>query len=262
MKNTIIVSVCVAVAFAAANCKRVKLDTLDQKVSYAIGYSIGKGASQQNPPINVGDVSKGITDGLAGTQNAEMMKEKGYAAGIQISKSLPAKDLAIDMKAMTAGLEIGASKDKEKGQMTEEEIRKVIQDFQLKMGMKNAETGKKYLEENKKKPGVVETKSGLQYRVLRAGNGRRPTTASKVKVNYKGQLINGEEFDSSYKRNAPAEFPVTGVIKGWTEALLLMQVGAKYELVIPSELGYGMNGNQRIPPSSTLIFEVELLEVK
>ena len=126
----------------------------------------------------------------------------------------------------------------------------------------NVKAGKVYLEENAKKEGVVVTNSGLQYKKVTAGNGDKPKSTDKVKVHYKGTLIDGTEFDSSYKRGQPATFPVTGVIKGWIEALQLMNVGDKFELAIPSELAYGKRGSgAKIGPDSTLLFDVELIEI-
>ena len=120
-----------------------------------------------------------------------------------------------------------------------------------------------FLKENKIKDGVIELESGLQYKVIRPGDGPSPLQTDKVKVHYKGTLTDGSVFDSSYDRGQPVSFQVTGVIKGWTEALLLMQVGAKWELTIPSKLGYGARGSgARIPPNSTLLFEIELLEIE
>ncbi len=121
---------------------------------------------------------------------------------------------------------------------------------------------KTYLASNKTKDGVVTLPSGLQYKILTAGTGPKPAATDSVVCNYRGTLINGEEFDSSYKRGQPATFPVTGVIKGWTEALQLMPVGSKWQLVIPSDLAYGDPGRPGIAPGSTLIFEVELLSIE
>lgn len=158
--------------------------------------------------------------------------------------------------------------------MTDEEAERIMRDFSVKMqrvqeekarelGKKNLEEGSKFLEGNKKKEGVVTTKSGLQYLVLKQGDGPKPAETDTVEVHYRGTTIEGAEFDSSYKRGNPATFPVTGVIKGWTEALLLMNVGGKYKLFIPSELGYGERGaGQNIGPNAVLIFEVELLDIK
>ena len=130
-------------------------------------------------------------------------------------------------------------------------------------GDKNAADGEKFLAENKKKEGVKTTASGLQYKVLKEGTGESPKETDTVVTNYKGTLLDGTEFDSSYKRNEPATFPVNRVIKGWTEALQLMKPGAKYQLFIPSALAYGERGvGKDIGPNSTLIFEVELLSIK
>jgi FKBP-type peptidyl-prolyl cis-trans isomerase FklB len=130
------------------------------------------------------------------------------------------------------------------------------------MAEKNLSEGKAFLEENKKKEGVKTLSSGLQYKVLAEGFGKTPKAADNVTVNYKGTLINGAEFDNSYKRGQPATFKVNGVIKGWTEALQLMNEGSKWQLFIPPELGYGDRGAGPVPPNSTLIFEVELISVK
>lgn len=125
------------------------------------------------------------------------------------------------------------------------------------------EKGAAYLAANAKKEGIKTTASGLQYKVIKEGTGKTPGKNSTVKVHYRGTLINGTEFDSSYKRNEPIEFPVNGVIKGWTEGLQLMKVGAKYQFFIPSDLAYGSSGFPgAIGPDETLIFDVELLDVK
>ena len=126
----------------------------------------------------------------------------------------------------------------------------------------NKAAGEKFLAENKTKDGVKTTPSGLQYKVITEGTGAIPADSSKVKVNYKGTLIDGTEFDSSYKRNAPATFRANQVIKGWTEALTMMPVGSKWELYIPQELAYGARESGQIKPFSTLIFEVELVEIE
>ena len=134
---------------------------------------------------------------------------------------------------------------------------------QKELGEKNKTEGTKYLEENKKKAGVKTTASGLQYKVVKDGTGAQPKATDMVTVNYRGTLIDGTEFDSSYKRGQPATFPVNGVIKGWTEALQLMKQGSKYQLFIPSTLAYGERAmGPDIGPNSTLIFEVELQDVK
>jgi len=127
----------------------------------------------------------------------------------------------------------------------------------------NAKKGEAYLAANKTKPGVVTLPSGLQYKIIKQGTGPKPTLNDIVTCNYKGTLIDGTEFDSSYKRGEPATFPVKGVIKGWTEALQLMPVGSKFELVLPPDLAYGEHGaGQDIGPNETLVFEVELISIK
>ncbi len=128
-------------------------------------------------------------------------------------------------------------------------------------GSENIRKGLAFLGANKKKVGVKETASGLQYKVITMGEGAKPEATDKVKVHYSGTLIDGKEFDSSYKRNQPAEFVLNQVIKGWTEGLQLMNVGSKYEFCIPSGLAYGPNGPAGIGPNQTLIFTVELLDI-
>lgn len=141
--------------------------------------------------------------------------------------------------------------------------KKALLEKQKKEGEKHKMEGQKFLEENKNKEGVKVTESGLQYEILTEGKGKAPTAESTVEVHYRGTLIDGTEFDSSYKRNASISFPLNGVISGWTEGLQLMKEGAKYKFYIPPELAYGERGaGQSIPPHATLIFEVELLKVK
>jgi len=157
--------------------------------------------------------------------------------------------------------------------LTDQDIRARLGEFQTNLtarvtekrriaGEKNLAEGAKFLEENKTKPGVVTLPSGLQYKVITEGSGDIPKPEDSVTVNYRGTLIDGTEFDSSFKRGQPATFRVTGVIPGWTEALTKMKTGAKWELVIPSNLAYGERGNQNIAPNATLRFEVELISIK
>jgi FKBP-type peptidyl-prolyl cis-trans isomerase len=194
-----------------------------------------------------------------------------YFIGTDIAKSLENIRDEIDMDVLIQGLNDKLS-DK-KLLVNENQAQKVMREFSSKMqkkqrdekeaeGKENKESGEKFLEENKGKEGVVTTESGLQYSVIKQGNGKKPEKTDRVRVHYKGTTIDGKEFDSSYKRGEPATFPITGVIKGWTEALLLMNVGSKYKLCIPSDLAYGERGaGQDIGPNSTLIFEVELLDI-
>ncbi len=194
----------------------------------------------------------------------------GYALGRNVGESLKPSAGDVDTDSLVKGLtEALAGKD---SIMTPDETRQVMMDFQKAMmekrqaaqkaeGDKNQAEGQKFLDENKKKDGVKVTASGLQYKVLKSGDGKSPKLTDTVSAHYKGTLINGTEFDSSYKRNEPSKFPVNGVIKGWTEALQMMKVGDKWQLFIPSDLAYGPQGRPGIPPASTLIFEVELLGI-
>ena len=195
-----------------------------------------------------------------------------YALGADMGKRLKASGVSIDPSILARGMS-DAMGDK-KVLLSDDEIRSTIgsaqKDLQQKqmakikeMGEKNKKEGDTFLAENKSKEGVVALPSGLQYKVLKAGDGPKPAASDTVSCNYRGTLISGKEFDSSYKRGTPASFPVTGVIKGWTEALQLMPVGSKWQLFIPPDLAYGERGaGADIEPNSTLIFEVELLSIQ
>ncbi|MDB6062609.1 MAG: hypothetical protein JWM78_2712 [Verrucomicrobiaceae bacterium] len=231
MRNKLLL--CAAVATALVGCqpkvekKELKLESDEQKVSYGIGLMEGKRFKQ---------------------------------------------DFTVDIDAFTAGLT--ASIKDEKPLMTEDEIKATIQTFGQKLmakreeeqkvvAEKNKTTSDAFLVENAKKDGIKTTASGLQYKVVTEGNGAKPKADDTVEVNYKGTLIDGTEFDSSYKRNQAVTFPVNGVIPGWTEALQLMPVGSKFELYIPSDLAYGPGGTGGvIGPNQALIFEVELVDIK
>jgi FKBP-type peptidyl-prolyl cis-trans isomerase len=195
-----------------------------------------------------------------------------YAIGLDIGTTMKRQLIDVDTSLMSKGVQDGLSGAKPI--LNEEQVREVMSTFQKDMmarqaaarkeeGEKNAAEGKKFLEENKKKPGVKVTSSGLQYKVIAEGQGTSPKETDTVEVNYRGTLIDGKEFDSSYKRGKPATFPVNRVIKGWTEGLQLMKPGAKYKFYIPADLAYGERGaGGEIGPNSTLIFDVELLAVK
>jgi FKBP-type peptidyl-prolyl cis-trans isomerase len=204
------------------------LETTIQKVSYGIGHNISSNFKKQNITLDMTAFNKGMADGSAG------------------------KEPALDQQAIMAAMQ---------------EFQKEMMEKQMAESQKAAEANKvessTFLAENAKKEGVVTTESGLQYKVITKGTGtKKPTAEDTVVVHYKGTLLNGEEFDSSYSRNEPATFGVGAVIPGWTEALQLMTVGDKLELVIPSELAYGEGGaGQKIGPNATLKFEVELLEI-
>ena len=203
------------------------LTTDKQKQSYALGINIARGISRQGVDVDASAMARGLRDTLSG-----------------------AKLLLTDDEAAAALKQL-------------QDAVKTKQDAELqKMGDANMKEGQEFLAANKTKDGVVTLPSGLQYKIITQGTGPKPTAADTVVCNYSGTFINGTEFDSSYKRGQPAEFPVTGVIKGWTEALQLMPVGSKWQLFIPSDLAYGPQGRGPIPPSSTLIFQVELISIK
>jgi FKBP-type peptidyl-prolyl cis-trans isomerase len=189
-----------------------------------------------------------------------------YAVGLNIGMNFKRQNVDVNPDMVTAGMKDGIA---EKPQMTIDQIKETMTTFEKDMQQKQAEVAKKndaeatkFLADNKTKSGVKTTASGLQYKVMKEGNGASPKSSDTVTVNYRGTLTDGTEFDSSYKRGQPATFPVAGVIKGWTEALQLMKVGSKYQLFIPPDLAYGEQGRPGIPPNSTLIFEVELMNVQ
>lgn len=194
------------------------------------------------------------------------MQKASYTIGQQIGSNMKSQGVEIDVDVLAQSLKDAlAGKD---SQLSDAEmqnammsLQKQIQSKQEELSKENLGKGTAYLEANKKKKGVTTTASGLQYKVLKEGKGDSPKDTSTVKVHYQGTLIDGSEFDSSYKRNQPAEFPVNGVIKGWTEALKMMKVGSQWELTIPADIAYGKMGRPGIPPNSVLVFKVELMEI-
>lgn len=197
--------------------------------------------------------------------------QQGYAVGYNLGQRIVSDGLGVDVEALLQGVRDGMTKATPK--MDEPARNKALQALQEAFmaqqrqakeaeANKNLADGKAYLESNKLRDGVKTTKSGLQYKVLKSGDGKTPSAEDTVEVHYEGRLIDGKVFDSSIKRGKPARFPVNGVIKGWTEALQLMKEGDKWEIYIPAELGYGANGaGQAIPPNAALVFEVELIKV-
>ncbi len=195
-----------------------------------------------------------------------------YSIGHSIGKNLIDPDVKLNVDALIQGIRDVA--DGKESLLTDDEMRSVLQSFNAEMRSvkqkevnevkeKNKKEGEKFLAANKKKKGVVTLPNGLQYKVIKNGKGPQPKATDKVKVNYRGTLIDGQEFDSSYKRGKPAEFPLNQVIKGWTEALQLMHVGSKWELYLPPDLAYGERGaGSMIGPDATLIFEIELLGIE
>ncbi|WP_321494041.1 FKBP-type peptidyl-prolyl cis-trans isomerase [uncultured Desulfobacter sp.] len=195
-----------------------------------------------------------------------------YVLGQSVGGDFRRQGFEIDPKLFADSF-IEAFNGKE-SEMPVGEMRHIMQNFQRAMedkkqatrmesGKKNVEAGKKFLEENSKKEGVKTTESGLQYKVIIEGSGKKPTATDTVETHYEGKTLDGKIFDSSYKRGQTTTFPLNGVIKGWTEALQLMAEGSKYELYIPSELAYGSAGSGgTIEPYSTLVFTVELVAIK
>ena len=203
------------------------LKTQKEKGSYAIGLRIGGGMQKDGVDLDAASLSRGIRDGLSG-----------------------AKPLLTDQEAQAA-LTVMAT-----------EVRAKQQANLAAIGAANKKVGDAFLADNKTKDGVVTLPSGLQYKILTTGTGPKPTAADKVTCNYRGTMIEGKEFDSSYKRGEPVTFSVGEVIKAWSEALQLMPVGSKWQLFVPPDLAYGAQGaGQQIGPNSTLIFEVELISI-
>jgi FKBP-type peptidyl-prolyl cis-trans isomerase FklB len=219
------------VGCAAEEAKAVpelKLDTPKSRISYTIGVNIGQDFKSQKMDVDADVLLMGLKDSMAGKElrltDEEMVSE------IQTFQQEMQAKMAAEMEGLVA---------------------------------KNLAEGKAFLAENAKQEGVVVTETGLQYKILEPGEGDSPEAADVATVHYRGTLIDGTQFDSSYDRGQPATFPVGGVIAGWTEALQLMKPGAKWQLVIPSELAYGERGaGQDIGPNATLLFDVELISVE
>ena len=228
MKHTSIFIAALLAASPALAQNSNDLKTEKDKVSYSIGLDIGTTFKKQAMDIDPAMLLRGLQDAVGGAKPL-MTDEQVKETMATYSKSMMEKQTAAAKEA----------------------------------GGKNKEAGDKFLAENKKKEGVKTTASGLQYKVIKEGEGPSPKATDIVETHYRGKLLNGTEFDSSYERNEPTSFPVNRVIPGWTEALQMMKKGAKYELWIPSELAYGERGAGReIGPSETLHFEVELLGIK
>ena len=206
----------------------VPLTTQKDKFSYALGMDLGTNLRKQSVPVDPNILARGLKDALAGGKTA-LTDDQAKAALMAV----------------------------------QDDLRKKQQAEMQQIGEANKKEGEAFLTANKSKDGVVALPSGLQYKILTQGTGPKPTASDSVVCNYRGTLLNGTEFDSSYKRGQPATFPLSGVIKGWTEALQLMPVGSRWQLFIPSDLAYGDRApGPEIAPDSTLIFEVELLSIQ
>lgn len=187
-----------------------------------------------------------------------------YAIGMVFGHNLQQQGIDVDPDVVVRGI-----KDQVSGGatlLTPQEAQAAITGYQQKvraeMTLKNKAEGEAFLATNKANPGVISLPDGLQYKIITEGTGPQPSSAATVTVNYRGTFLDGREFDNSYKRGQPAQFPLGNVIHGWAEALALMKVGSKWQLFIPSELAYGEQGHSGIPPNATLVFEVELLEAQ
>jgi len=204
-------------------------------------------------------------------EGAALREKASYAIGLNIGKNLKNQGVELDLESFVKGVKESLSGAKPT--ITEKEMRDIFQAFQKEVmakqaekakvaGEKNQIEGEAFLADNKSKPGVQTLPSGLQYKILKEGTGPKPKATDSVTTHYKGTLIDGTEFDSSYSRGEPAQFRVNGVIKGWTEALQLMGVGSKWQLFVPSEIAYGKSGSgAAIGPNAMLIFEVELISI-
>ena len=213
---------------AAKSQSAVVLKTQKDKASYALGMNFGSNLHKQAAEIDPAMFLQGLKDSIAG-----------------------GKTLLTDDEAKAAITQL------------QDEVRKAEEQKMQQAAETNKKAGDAFLAANKTKDGVVTTPSGLQYKILTAGSGAKPAATDTVVCNYRGTLVDGTEFDSSYKRGQPATFPVGGVIKGWTEALQLMPVGSKWQLFVPSDLAYGERGRSPvIEPNSTLVFEVELVSIQ
>ena len=207
--------------------EQVKLDDRTARINYSLGYQIGGDFKRQGIDIDAAAVVKGIEDALSG--NKPLMPQKAM------------NGILMEVKRKVVD---GERKNLSKNRREQE--------------LQYLADGKKFLQENAKKPGVKTTASGLQYKIIESGKGKAPDATDKVTVNYRGSLINGNEFDSSYKRGQPTTFALNGVIKGWTEGLQLINEGGKIQLFIPPELAYGGRGPMA---HRTLVFDVELISI-
>ena len=228
VRNTLASAVLAAAVAAPMSASAVdKLTTEREKISYMVGMDLSNGLAQIKDEIDPAIVAQALSDALKG------------------GKTLLTQEEALAVRQSFI----------QKMQSAQAEKQKVSAD-------KNKAEGEKFLADNKGKPGVKTTASGLQYQVIKEGTGKKPGPNDQVKVHYLGTLIDGTKFDSSYDRGQPAQFALNGVIPGWTEALQLMPVGSKYKLFIPSNLAYGDKGTPGpIGPNATLVFEVELMEI-
>ncbi len=293
MKKVLFIAA-VAIATGLSSCAqapKAELKTEIDSLSYAIGLSRSQqGLTQflEQQGVDSAQYSNFLKGVLEGAKSADISEKMAYSVGMQIGQMISVNwyesinhelfgndsTKTINKEDMLAGFFAGVTG---KGRAmdpiiastyTDDKMKSVKEASLLERFGENKAAGEKFLEENKAKEGVVTTESGLQYKVITEGKGQVPTSTDRVKVHYKGTLIDGTEFDSSYSRKdkdgnpQPSTFRANQVIKGWTEALTMMPIGSKWELYIPQELAYGSQDTGTIPPFSTLIFEVELLSIE
>ena len=293
MKKVLFIAA-VAIATGLSSCAqapKAELKTEIDSLSYAIGLSRSQqGLTQflEQQGVDSAQYSNFLKGVLEGAKSADISEKMAYSVGMQIGQMISVNwyesnnhelfgndsTKTINKEDMLAGFFAGVTG---KGRVmdpiiastyTDDKMKSVKEASLLERFGENKAAGEKFLEENKAKEGVVTTESGLQYKVITEGKGQVPTSTDRVKVHYKGTLIDGTEFDSSYSRKdkdgnpQPSTFRANQVIKGWTEALTMMPIGSKWELYIPQELAYGSQDTGTIPPFSTLIFEVELLSIE
>lgn len=293
MKKVLFIAA-VAIATGLSSCAqapKAELKTEIDSLSYAIGLSRSQqGLTQflEQQGVDSAQYSNFLKGVLEGAKSADISEKMAYSVGMQIGQMIAVNwyesinhelfgndsTKTINKEDMLAGFFAGVTG---KGRVmdpiiastyTDDKMKSVKEASLLERFGENKAAGEKFLEENKAKEGVVTTESGLQYKVITEGKGQVPTSTDRVKVHYKGTLIDGTEFDSSYSRKdkdgnpQPSTFRANQVIKGWTEALTMMPIGSKWELYIPQELAYGSQDTGTIPPFSTLIFEVELLSIE
>jgi FKBP-type peptidyl-prolyl cis-trans isomerase FklB len=228
MKFRLIAAVGMMLLASQVYAQKAVLKSQKEKMSYVIGLGIGNNFRQQGTEIDLDALTKGVRDALAGA--------KPILAEQEINETMAAYKNEM------------AAKQKE---------------LFDRVGEKNKKEGEAFLAENKKKPGVKTLPSGLQYKIIQSSKGKKPTLNDMVTAHYRGTLINGKEFDNSHSRGQPATLPVSSAISGWKEALQMMEVGSKWEIVVPSQLAYGERGSgSKIEPNSTLVFEIELLSIQ
>ena len=280
-----VMAMAAGLASCTAQAPKADLKSDTDSLSYAFGVTQTQGFKDymvhqlRVDTAKIGELVKGLVDGANGK---DAQSQIAYVEGLKIGKMIAESWVSgltsdvyaddstksIDKDNLVAGFIAGVlGKDMklnmEEAQMYVQEVMTAANEKKMEAQFgSNREAGEKFLAENKTKEGVQETASGLQYKVIKMGKGAIPTATDKVSVHYRGTLIDGTEFDSSYKRNKPTTFAANQVIKGWTEALTMMPVGSKWELYIPEYLAYGSRNQGQIKPFSTLIFEVELLGIE